>query len=146
MIINNYIELKLFTFQFVVSLFGLLIRNFHVEILDLQLREKKILWKICTFAGVQDVKADILANKLTVTGKVDAGKLQEKLVERTKKKVELLTPQPKKEAAATEKPAEKKPEEKKSDDKKPDDKKPEDKKPKEVNILIHFHAYILFEC
>lgn len=83
--------------------------------------------------GVEDVKADISANKLTVTGKVDPAKLRDKLAEKTKKKVELVSPQPKKDdaaAAAGDKPLpEKKSEEKKSDDK---NKKDEEEKPKEV--------------
>lgn len=89
---------------------------------------------------MEEVKADISANKLTVLGKVDPTKLQEKLVEKTKKKVELVSPQPKKDAAG-EKSQEKKPEEKKADGKKPDDKKPEETKPKEVFFFFFFHIY-----
>lgn len=77
---------------------------------------------------MEDVKADISANKLTVIGKVDPATVRDKLANKTKKKVELLSPQPKKDAAG-DKPPEKKPEEKK-----PEDKKPEEKRPKEVNI------------
>lgn len=75
------------------------------------------------------MKADCDANKLTVTGNVDAAALRERVEYKTKKKVELISPQPKKDAAAggggggdkkaDEKPAEKKAEEKKGDDKKP---------------------------
>ncbi|XP_038894057.1 heavy metal-associated isoprenylated plant protein 3-like [Benincasa hispida] len=50
------------------------------------------------FEGVQSVKAEIDGNKLTVTGKkIDATKLREKLSNKTKKKVDLISPQPKKE-------------------------------------------------
>jgi len=76
-------------------------------------------------AGVETVKADLSSNKVTVTGKMDAEKLREKLAEKTKKKVEFVTPPPKKEAAAE------KPPEKKAEEKKPEEKKPEEK-PKEV--------------
>ena len=73
--------------------------------------------------GVEDVKADVASNKLTVTGKVDPEKVRERVEKKTHKKMEILSPQPKKEAPAPA-PA--------AGDKKPDDKKPEDKKPKEV--------------
>lgn len=50
------------------------------------------------FEGVQSVKAEIDGNKLTVMGKkIDATKLREKLSNKTKKKVDLISPQPKKE-------------------------------------------------
>lgn len=80
--------------------------------------------------GVERVKADCESNKLTVTGKVDPTRLRERLEYKTKKKVELLSPQPKKDG--------------KSDDKIPDDKKPK----QEVfiycsikSIVIYFHGY-----
>lgn len=75
------------------------------------------------------MKADCGANKLTVIGKVDPAKIRDRLAEKTKKKVDLISPQPKKDAA----PA--------GDDKKPDaEKKPEEKMeekkpPKEVISL-----------
>lgn len=85
----------------------------------------KLCGPICE--GVEKVKADCDANKLTVTGNVDAAALRERVEYKTKKKVELISPQPKKDGGAApagdkkadEKPAEKKAEEKKSDDKKP---------------------------
>lgn len=88
-------------------------------------------------AGVVDVKADMSANKLTVFGKVDPAMVRDKLAEKTKKKVDLISPQPKKDAGGDKKPSEKKVEEKK-----PDDQKAEDKKPKEVLILnyLKFHS------
>lgn len=77
-------------------------------------------------AGVEDVKADISSNKLTVTGKVNPSKIKERLEEKTGKKVEIISPQPKNDAAA---PAG----DKKPDEKKPaEEKKEEDKKPKQV--------------
>ncbi|XP_010531601.1 PREDICTED: heavy metal-associated isoprenylated plant protein 3, partial [Tarenaya hassleriana] len=45
-------------------------------------------------AGVKDVTADCGGNKLTVVGKIDPVKVREKLVEKTKRKVELLSPLP----------------------------------------------------
>ncbi|KAK7267728.1 hypothetical protein RIF29_20406 [Crotalaria pallida] len=93
-------------------------------------------------SSVEDVKADISANKLTVKGKVDATKLQEKLAEKTKKKVELVSPQPKKEAPAGDKPPEKKADEKKAEEKKPDEKKPEEKKPpKESTVVLKIRLH-----
>ena len=62
--------------------------------------------------GVETVKADLSSNKVTVTGKLDAEKLRDKIAERTKKKVDIISAPPKKEAAATENPPEKKVEEK----------------------------------
>lgn len=73
---------------------------------------------------MEEVKADLSANKVTVTGSMDAEKLRDKISERTKKKVEIISAPQKKEAAAAEKPPEKKAEEK----------KPEENKPKEVII------------
>ncbi|KAH6767156.1 Heavy metal transport/detoxification superfamily protein [Perilla frutescens var. hirtella] len=72
--------------------------------------------------GVEKVKADCDANKLTVTGNVDPVALHERVEYKTKKKVELVSPQPKKDGGGGDKKAngktEKKPEEKKVDDKK----------------------------
>ncbi|CAJ1968568.1 unnamed protein product [Sphenostylis stenocarpa] len=90
---------------------------------------KKIKRTARHFEGVETVKADLSTNKVTVTGKMDAEKLREKLAERTKKKVEFVTPPPKKEAAAE------KPPEKKAEEKKPEEKKPEEK-PKESTVVL----------
>ncbi|MED6207946.1 hypothetical protein PIB30_040372 [Stylosanthes scabra] len=96
---------------------------------------KKIKRTVRHFHGVEDVKADLMSNKLTVTGNdVDAVKLQEKLMVRTKKKVELLTPPPpKKEAPPPPPPAE--------EEKKSDDKKPEEKKPKESTVVLKIRLH-----
>lgn len=76
------------------------------------------------------MKTDCGANKVTVIGKVDPAKMKERLEEKTKKKVELVSPQPKKDAGGG---GEKKPEEK--SEKKPEEKKADDKKPpKEVMV------------
>lgn len=71
---------------------------------------------------------DCAGNKLTVKGDVDPSWLREKVEQKTKKKVELVSPQPKKDGGAG---GDKKPDdkaEKKTDEKKKD----EEKKPKEV--------------
>lgn len=103
---------------------------------------KKIKRSARHFAGVETVKADLSSNKVTVTGKFDAVKLQDKLAEKTKKKVEIISAPPKKDSAAAEKPSEKKPddekkpEEKKAEEKKPEEKKPEENKPKESTVVL----------
>lgn len=99
---------------------------------------KKIKKAVRHFEGVEDVKADISANKLTVTGKVDPAKLRDKLEEKTKKKVELVSPQPKKDAAGGGGGGDKPPPEKKSEEKKPDEKnkKNEEEKPKESTVVL----------
>lgn len=88
-----------------------------------------IFFLVVRTEGVEDVKADCGSNKLTVKGKVDPTWLREKVEQKTKKKVELLSPLPKKEAPAGDKKSDEKPAEKKVEEKKKD----EEKKPKEVN-------------
>ncbi|KAH6806011.1 hypothetical protein C2S51_030842 [Perilla frutescens var. frutescens] len=85
---------------------------------------KKVKRAISHFEGVEKVKADCDANKLTVTGNVDPAALRERVEYKTKKKVELVSPQPKKDGGGggdkkADEKTEKKPEEKKADDKKP---------------------------
>lgn len=65
------------------------------------------------------VKAESETGKVTVMGKVDPTKVRDNLAEKIKRKVELVSPQPKKENKDTE-PNNKS--EKKTDDKKPKDK------------------------
>jgi hypothetical protein len=69
---------------------------------------------------VETVKAELESNKLTVVGNVDPTKLRDKLAQKAKKNVELLSPQPKKDNKADDK-----------SDQKPE-KTADDKKPKEV--------------
>ncbi|CAA0829722.1 Heavy metal transport/detoxification superfamily protein [Striga hermonthica] len=88
---------------------------------------KKVSRSISHLQGVEKVKADRESRKLTVTGSVDPTWLRQTVENKTKKKVELISPQPKKDggdaaAAAALKPPEK--------DKAVDN----DKKPKEVVI------------
>ncbi|KAL0375039.1 UNVERIFIED_CONTAM: Heavy metal-associated isoprenylated plant protein 5 [Sesamum radiatum] len=90
---------------------------------------KKVRRAVSHFEGVEKVKADCAANKLTVTGNADPAWLRERVEYKTKKKVELLSPQPKKDAAGA---GDKKADEK-SSDKKAEEKKAEDKKPKRLH-------------
>lgn len=80
--------------------------------------------------GVKEVKADIETNKLTVTGKVDPTMLKQRVEDKTHKKVELISPQPKKDAAAAGGG------DKKAEGKKSGEQKAEDKKPKEVPVKL----------
>lgn len=78
------------------------------------------------FAGVESVKVDTAGNKLTVTGNVDPTRIKERVEYRTKKKAEIISPQPKKDAGAGDEKKQSPPE------KKTDEKKADDNKPKEV--------------
>ncbi|KAF7804425.1 heavy metal-associated isoprenylated plant protein 6-like [Senna tora] len=100
---------------------------------------KKIKRAVRHFEGVEDVKTDISANKVTVFGKVDPAMVRDKLAEKTKKKVELISPLPKKDAAADKKSDDKP--EKKVEEKKPDDKKPDDAKPKESTVVLKIRLH-----
>ncbi|KAK4773647.1 hypothetical protein SAY87_028666 [Trapa incisa] len=89
----------------------------------------KILKCAKTMEGVEKVKADWKANKLTLRGQTDPGELREQLQERLKKKVELISPQqPKKSDSkgSNKKDSDNKTskESKKSDDKKLNEKAP----------------------
>uniref|UniRef100_A0A803N4M7 HMA domain-containing protein n=1 Tax=Chenopodium quinoa TaxID=63459 RepID=A0A803N4M7_CHEQI len=57
---------------------------------------KKVRRSIKNFNGVESIKTDCSAGKLTVVGKVDPVKIKERVEEKTKKKVELLSFQPNK--------------------------------------------------
>ncbi|XP_042056927.1 heavy metal-associated isoprenylated plant protein 3-like [Salvia splendens] len=80
---------------------------------------KKVKRAVSHFEGVEKVKTDCEAKKLTVSGNVDPAALRKMVEHKTKKKVELISPQPKKPAAVDKKADEKKAEEKKGDEKKP---------------------------
>ncbi|KAG6779948.1 hypothetical protein NC652_012089 [Populus alba x Populus x berolinensis] len=81
------------------------------------------------FEGVESVEAEATSNKLTVMGKVDPLKIRDYLHYKTKKKVELISPQPQKQDTTTANKNNK--EDKKSNDKKPDS----DAKPKEAPVI-----------
>lgn len=89
---------------------------------------KKVKSSIRHFKGVESVNVDMAGNKITVTGKVDPALVKERIEKKTKKNVEIVSPQVKKD----DKKSDEKSPEKKSDDKKADDKKADAKKPKEV--------------
>ncbi|XP_004291641.1 PREDICTED: uncharacterized protein LOC101297986 [Fragaria vesca subsp. vesca] len=86
----------------------------------------KIVKTLKAFEGVDSVKPETGAHKLTVVGKVDPAKLREKLAGKLKKQVDLISPQPKKEK------------EKEKDDnsnkKQPEKAAKDDKKPKEPPV------------
>ncbi|XP_021897685.1 heavy metal-associated isoprenylated plant protein 5 [Carica papaya] len=98
---------------------------------------KKIKRAMKHYPGVEDVKADTVANKLTVVGKVDPAKIQQKLQEKMKKKVDLISPQPKKD---DKKPDEKK-EDKKPEEKKEEKKEEEKKTPKESTVVLKIRLH-----
>ncbi|KAK4776094.1 hypothetical protein SAY87_024055 [Trapa incisa] len=96
---------------------------------------KKVRRAVRNFEGVEDVKVDSSNKKITLTGKVDAVKIKERLEEKTRKKVDIISPPPNKEDAAP------------AGDKKPDEKKPaevkkeEDKKPKQVTVILKIRLH-----
>ncbi|KAM5584239.1 heavy metal-associated isoprenylated plant protein 3 [Rosa sericea] len=77
----------------------------------------KIVKTLKGFQGVDTVKPEAGAHKLTVVGKVDPSKLREQLAGKLKKKVDLISPQPKKEK--DDNSNKKQPEKAANDDKKP---------------------------
>ncbi|XWS29016.1 hypothetical protein CRYUN_Cryun25bG0120500 [Craigia yunnanensis] len=86
----------------------------------------KIHKYIREFEGVEAVETESNSNKVTVSGAVDPTVIKEKLLKKTKKKVDLISPQPKKD----DNKEEKKPDKEKNPD---SDNKPV-KKPKETPI------------
>ncbi|KAK1266376.1 hypothetical protein QJS04_geneDACA000207 [Acorus gramineus] len=98
---------------------------------------KKVKRAVKGFQGVEDVKVDSSNNKLTVVGKVDPWELRERLENKTKKKVELVSPTPPKKPQGKDG--------KGDDNKKDSDDKKNDKKPKEpqastVVLKIRLHC------
>ncbi|KAI3738268.1 hypothetical protein L2E82_28291 [Cichorium intybus] len=97
---------------------------------------KKVTKSIRHFEGVESASADIEGNKLTVTGKVDPTSVKERVEHKTKKKVEIISPQPKKD----DKKAGDKPPEKKADEKKTEDKKPKEIQSSTIMLKIPLHC------
>ncbi|KAE9585441.1 hypothetical protein Lal_00018235 [Lupinus albus] len=91
---------------------------------------KKIKKAVYHFDGVEDVKADISANKLTVIGKLDPANLRDKLAEKTKKSVDLVSSHAKKDAAGDKPPV------KKLEEEITDEKKTEERKPKKSTVVL----------
>lgn len=86
---------------------------------------RKVRGSVRHFEGVEDVKADYRTGKLTVKGNVDPLWLQETLERKAKKKVVLLSAQPKSDGATTaEKNSDEKVEKKAEEKNKAEDKKP----------------------
>ncbi|WJX79333.1 hypothetical protein P8452_62457 [Trifolium repens] len=89
---------------------------------------KKIKRAVLHFDGVEDVKVDMAGNKVTVIGKVDSNKVRDKLEEKIKKKVEIVSSPPKKDVAADKPQPEKKKQEEEEKKNEPNNKKPVDVK------------------
>ncbi|XP_022753877.1 heavy metal-associated isoprenylated plant protein 3-like [Durio zibethinus] len=89
----------------------------------------KILKYIRDFEGVETVKTESGSNKVTVNGAMDPTAIKDKLLKKTKKKVDVISPQPKKDDNKEEK-KEKKPDK----DKNPDSDNKQEKKPKEAQV------------
>ncbi|KAL0426424.1 UNVERIFIED_CONTAM: Heavy metal-associated isoprenylated plant protein 3 [Sesamum latifolium] len=104
---------------------------------------KKVRRSVSHFEGVEKVKAECEARKLTVTGNVDPAWLREQVETKTKKKVELISPlpQPPKDGggggAAEEKPEKKIAEEKKAPH---DSEKPKEAAVSTVVMKIKLHC------
>ncbi|KAL5546123.1 hypothetical protein UlMin_005810 [Ulmus minor] len=97
---------------------------------------KKIKRAVKKVDGVSSVTADSATNKVMVIGKVDPAGIREKLEQKTKKKVELVSPQPKKDGGGGDKKPEEKPAEKKAEEK-----KAEEKKPKESTVVLKINLH-----
>ncbi|GAA0173490.1 hypothetical protein LIER_27094 [Lithospermum erythrorhizon] len=93
----------------------------------------KIVKVIRSSEGVEGVKCEWTASKISVLGDVDILKLREKIEQRTNKKVEVISPLPKKDKADGN--ADKKSKEKEDNNNKDSHKKSkDDKKPKELTV------------
>ncbi|XP_073062871.1 heavy metal-associated isoprenylated plant protein 6 [Primulina eburnea] len=101
---------------------------------------KKVKRSVNHFEGVEKVKVDWSANKLTVTGNVDPSWLRERVETKTKKKVELISPQPKKDGGGGDKKSDEEPAEKKPEGKKAEEKKPKEPVVSTVVMKIKLHC------
>ncbi|KAG6692721.1 hypothetical protein I3843_10G121200 [Carya illinoinensis] len=95
---------------------------------------RKVKRAVRNIDGVEQVKTDCAANKLTVTGKADPSAIKETLEQKTKKKVEIVSAPPKKDGGGDKKPEEKA-------QKKEEDKKSDDKKPKESTAVFKIRVH-----
>ncbi|KAM7262524.1 hypothetical protein ACFE04_000207 [Oxalis oulophora] len=89
---------------------------------------KKVKRAIKNYEGVGSVKTDCSANKVTVGGKFDPVKVKERLEEKLKKKIEIVSPEPKKADGNNKKPEDNN---KKGDEKKEKEKGKEKEKEKD---------------
>ncbi|XP_042474981.1 heavy metal-associated isoprenylated plant protein 3-like [Macadamia integrifolia] len=99
---------------------------------------KKVKNAVKGFEGVEEVKCDFNSNKLTVIGKADPVKLRERVEQKTKKKVELISPLPKKDKDGKDAGGGDKKTDGKSE-KKPDDKK--DKPPQASTVVLKIRLH-----
>ncbi|KAL5565774.1 hypothetical protein UlMin_028938 [Ulmus minor] len=93
------------------------------------------------FEGVQKAVVETDANKLTVIGKVDPSEVREKLAEKTGKKVDLVSPQPKKKEKDEKKDDNKKKADGNDNKNKADDKKPKEKEPPVTTAVIKLRLH-----
>ncbi|KAJ0967311.1 hypothetical protein J5N97_024228 [Dioscorea zingiberensis] len=101
---------------------------------------KKVKKSVKGFEGVESVAVDHGSNKLTVIGKVDPWKLRDRVEEKTRKKVELISPkdQPKKDDSSAKKADV--PDGGSKDAKKPDEKKAKQVTASTVVLKIRLHC------
>ncbi|GLT89804.1 hypothetical protein SLE2022_077740 [Rubroshorea leprosula] len=102
---------------------------------------KKIKRVIKHSDGVEEVKTDCGANKLTVIGKMDPAKIKERLEEKINKKVELVSPQPKKDGGGGDKKTDEKKPEKKPEEKKEEKKDEKKAAPKESSVVLKIRLH-----
>ncbi|XP_043703130.1 heavy metal-associated isoprenylated plant protein 3-like isoform X2 [Telopea speciosissima] len=100
---------------------------------------KKVKRAVKGFEGVEEAKCDFSTNKLTVIGKADPVKLRERVEQKTKKKVELISPLPKKDKDGKDAGGGDKKTEQKSE-KKPDDKK-NNKPPQATTVVLKIRLH-----
>uniref|UniRef100_A0A6N2NEN8 HMA domain-containing protein n=1 Tax=Salix viminalis TaxID=40686 RepID=A0A6N2NEN8_SALVM len=100
---------------------------------------KKIRHAVRHLDGVESVKTDCAGNKLTVTGKVDPANIQARVEEKTRKKVEIVSPQPKKDGGAAAGGGDKKPDDK--SEKKPEKQKEAEKPPQESTAVLKIRLH-----
>ncbi|KAJ6303675.1 hypothetical protein OIU77_017535 [Salix suchowensis] len=100
---------------------------------------KKIRHAVRHLDGVESAKTDCAGNKLTVTGKVDPANIQARVEEKTRKKVEIVSPQPKKDGGAAAGGGDKKPDDK--SEKKPEKQKEAEKPPQESTAVLKIRLH-----
>ncbi|KAJ6778300.1 HEAVY METAL-ASSOCIATED ISOPRENYLATED PLANT PROTEIN 6 [Salix koriyanagi] len=100
---------------------------------------KKIRHAVRHLDGVERAKTDCAGNKLTVTGKVDPANIQARVEEKTRKKVEIVSPQPKKDGGAAAGGGDKKPDDK--SEKKPEKQKEAEKPPQESTAVLKIRLH-----
>ncbi|KAJ6755904.1 HEAVY METAL-ASSOCIATED ISOPRENYLATED PLANT PROTEIN 6 [Salix purpurea] len=100
---------------------------------------QKISHAVRHLDGVESAETDCAGNKLTVTGKVDPANIQARVEEKTRKKVEIVSPQPKKDGGAAAGGGDKKPDDK--SEKKPEKQKEAEKPPQESTAVLKIRLH-----